>query len=325
MIKEAVEQFDNRVVSNKEIKDYIIEKYGEMNKTTINCQILICTVNAPSRIHYPENKRPRVTDSKYDFLYNVGRGLVEKYNPETHGLWEICSVDKNKLAVKRVDAVLHSDNYEDSDSAAIVTDSEYNEENKDFTFALESQLRDFIAENLSLIDNTLSLFVSDEGVAGVEYRIDVGIIDILAQNKNDEFVVIELKLSRGADAVLGQLQRYMGWIKKNLSENNAPVHGIIIAKSISDRLKYAVSVAQNISLFEYTMKFDISNSCCQGLFVQTDFLFYPVIINVRFISKIALLSHNKKTPMSILIFRCSWALSKFTLFNSLNYLFKEPQ
>ena len=47
MVKEAVEQSNNKVVSNKEIKDYIINKYGSMNKTTINCQILICTVNAP--------------------------------------------------------------------------------------------------------------------------------------------------------------------------------------------------------------------------------------------------------------------------------------
>jgi len=256
MIKEAVEQSNNKVISNKEIKDYIISKYGSMNKTTINCQILICTVNSPSRIHYPENQKPRVSEGRYDFLYSVGRGLVEIYDPKIHGLWEIYNVDKNKLAVRRIEDVLN-ENIEYTD---ISTEINSDVESKDFAFALESQLRDFIAENLSLIDSNLSLFVSDDGIVGVEYRTEVGSIDILAQNKNDEFVVIELKLSRGADAALGQLQRYMGWVKKNLSEDSTPVYGIIIAKSISDKLKYAVSVAQNISLFEYIMRFDISKA-----------------------------------------------------------------
>jgi len=258
MVKEAVEQSRGKTISNKEIQDYIIDRYGSINRTTINCQILVCTVNAPSRIHYPENQKSRVSNGKCDFLYSVKRGVVEKYNQEIHGLWEIYNAENGKYAVRKAESKIEDNIVSGVDPCEVSTDVDNDTENKDFTFALESLLRDFIAENLPLIDNSLSLFVSDDGIVGVEYRTEVGNIDILAQNKNDEFVVIELKLSRGTDVALGQLQRYMGWVKKNLSENNTPVHGIIIGKSITSKLKYAVSVAQNVSLFEYAMRFDIS-------------------------------------------------------------------
>jgi len=42
----------------------------------MNCQIIVCTVNHPSRIYYPENKKPRVATLKYDsFLQQVEEQL----------------------------------------------------------------------------------------------------------------------------------------------------------------------------------------------------------------------------------------------------------
>jgi len=226
MIKEAIEQSENKVIQNREIKDYIKNKYGDVNSSTLNCQILICTVNIKSRVNWAVNQKPRVCDDdRYDLLYSVGHGKVEIYNPEVHGQWEICRVDNARLVVKKLDDIADAEDDTDTDST--------NEE-KRFTFELESQLRDFIAQNITHIDSNLSLYVSDDGVDGVEYQTDVGYVDILAQNKDNEFVVIELKLSKGADVALGQIQRYMGWVKKNLAENNANVHGVIIAKSISE-------------------------------------------------------------------------------------------
>jgi len=244
MIKEAVENSTNKEISYKEIKSYINKKWPGENNNTINCQIIVCTINAPSRVYYTENYKPRIADGRYDFLFTIGRGVVQKYDPSTHGIWEIHKNELGKLQVRKVD------------DAEDITEPDAVGEVKTFTFALESHLRDFIAQHLSHIDENLSLYVSDEGVSGVEYKTGVGFIDILTQNKHDEFVIIELKLSRGIDAALGQLQRYMGWVKKNLSEPNKTVHGIIIAENINDKLKYAVSVANNISLFEYEMAFN---------------------------------------------------------------------
>ena len=61
-------------------------------------------------------------------------------------------------------------------------------------------------------------------------------IDILALDKDNNYVVIELKVSRGYDRVVGQILRYMGWLRKNQAESGQLVRGIIVAREISDDL-----------------------------------------------------------------------------------------
>src|SRR5690606_15659074 len=101
MIKEAIEVLDKRV-SYSDIREYIESKWGEKNQATVTAQIIVLTVNHNSRIHYPENFKPRVTDSnhRYDILFSTGRGEVEKYCPEKHGAWEIFENSNKKLAVR---------------------------------------------------------------------------------------------------------------------------------------------------------------------------------------------------------------------------------
>jgi RecB family endonuclease NucS len=73
---------------------------------------------------------------------------------------------------------------------------------------------------------------------------------------NINFVVFELKLSRGADKAMGQISRYMGWIKQNLAKDKG-VKGVIVAKKVDEKLKYAASIIPDISLFEYELNFKI--------------------------------------------------------------------
>ena len=133
-----------------------------------------------------------------------------------------------------------------------------NTNKNEFAFRFEVELQNFIVHNLTTIDSGLQLY-TDEDVDGVEFKTGVGPIDILAQDIDGGFVVFELKLSRGEDAALGQIQRYMGWVKSNLA-NGAPVRGVIVAKSISEKLRYAASVANHISLFEYAVTFHIEKA-----------------------------------------------------------------
>ena len=95
------------------------------------------------------------------------------------------------------------------------------------------------------------------GITGVEYPVGGRRIDILAVDREDNLVVIELKVSKGHDRVIGQILRYMGWIKENLAEEHQTVRGIIIAKDISDDLKWACSVTQGITLKEYSITFSL--------------------------------------------------------------------
>ncbi|HET6444008.1 MAG TPA: hypothetical protein VFI27_05445 [candidate division Zixibacteria bacterium] len=104
MVKEAVEYYGGEA-KNADIRDFIHTRYGDVNDSTISCQILICTVNAPSRINWPENHKPRVADdSRYDFLYKIGRGHVVTYEPEKHGIWAIQLNDEGKLEVTQVES-----------------------------------------------------------------------------------------------------------------------------------------------------------------------------------------------------------------------------
>ncbi|UPT67173.1 MAG: HNH endonuclease [Sphingobacteriales bacterium JAD_PAG50586_3] len=100
MIKQAIDHL--HTASYSDIKEFINSRWDDVNPLTINAQIIALTVNHNSRIHYPENSKPRTTDlgSSYDLLFNIGRGRVAKYNPSINGVWEIYLTEENKLAVR---------------------------------------------------------------------------------------------------------------------------------------------------------------------------------------------------------------------------------
>ncbi|MEK7549061.1 MAG: endonuclease NucS domain-containing protein [Patescibacteria group bacterium] len=80
--------------------------------------------------------------------------------------------------------------------------------------------------------------------------------DFLAADKDGNFVVIEIKVS-GDDRALAQIQRYMGWVKEELCQDNEKsVRGIIISENEDVRLNYALKVAKDIEFKK--MKLDIN-------------------------------------------------------------------
>lgn len=119
-------------------------------------------------------------------------------------------------------------------------------------FAYEHDLRDYLARNLHIIEPSLKLY-SEEGITGVEFPVGGRYIDILAVDKNGDYIVIELKVSKGYDRVVGQLLRYVNWIKQHHAEPNQNVRGIILAKKISEDLQLACSELSAVSLYEYDL------------------------------------------------------------------------
>jgi hypothetical protein len=101
MIREAAEMLGGKC-SYTEIRDYIRGRYGPVNKSAITANIIMCTVNHPSRIHYPPNAEPRLADTKYDFLFRTARGVVELYDRHRHGEWEIRRTEHGGVVVAQV-------------------------------------------------------------------------------------------------------------------------------------------------------------------------------------------------------------------------------
>lgn len=126
-------------------------------------------------------------------------------------------------------------------------------------FVLEKYLEEFIVTNFkSIFGLTLEVFADEEGVHGQQYPTEIGVIDILAwDNSTQSYVVIELKRGRPSDQVVGQVLRYMGWVKANLCRQGQLVRGLIICRDSDPRLSYAVSMLENVGVKYYKVAFEL--------------------------------------------------------------------
>ncbi len=127
-------------------------------------------------------------------------------------------------------------------------------------FALEKHLEDFLVQNWSSTElgKTHDVYEVDGELVGQQFPSDTGPIDILAISKDQkELLVIELKKGRASDVVLGQVQRYMGYVQDELTENGQKVRGIIIALDDDLRLRRALSVTNNIDFYRYQVNFKL--------------------------------------------------------------------
>lgn len=103
------------------------------------------------------------------------------------------------------------------------------------------------------------IYKDSEGNDGQQYDTDIGRIDILAfERKSKSFVVIELKKGRTSDEVVGQILRYMGWVKTKLCSNNEGVKGLIICRDPDSKLSYALQMTRDIDVRYYSVAFKLT-------------------------------------------------------------------
>jgi RecB family endonuclease NucS len=123
-------------------------------------------------------------------------------------------------------------------------------------FAFERDLRNYLSKNLTSIELGLKVY-QDEEFSGVEFPVGGRFIDILAVDTHGDYVIVELKVSRGHERVIGQILRYMAWVKKHIAAGNN-VRGIIVANEVSEDLQLAASLVPCLELFEYTISMKLT-------------------------------------------------------------------
>ncbi len=128
------------------------------------------------------------------------------------------------------------------------------------TFALEKHLEEFLVQNWknTELGKKYEIFEEEDEIVGQQYPTDTGPIDVLAISKDKkEILVVELKKGRASDSVVGQVQRYMGYVLQELAEPNQTVKGIIIALDDDQRIRRALAVAPNIEFYRYQVSFKL--------------------------------------------------------------------
>lgn len=234
MIKEAVEVNGNKSTAIG-IRDWILEHYSDVDVNSIFNQIIICTVNHPSRVHYRENNRPRRCTALFDLLYRTGPGKVEMYDPRIHGNWEIIQDEKGVLHVHEIrDSI---DKKKD--------DGEFNTQSVDVV-----QLRNHIVNNLDILESDLQLYVDVFGNDGVLYPTEFGTVDIIAVDKHGTFILVMIMTNQNPDLYCGQLLKYRNWVKRHLAGGKS-IRCYLIGSTINEQVRYSLADFDDIELREY--------------------------------------------------------------------------
>jgi endonuclease NucS-like protein len=218
------QQFDNTNAI-----DWFAERYPRIKESTIRAHLRRFSVNDPSRHHY--HPRP-------------GEDLLIKLSPTNYRMF-----DPDRDPPGTSPPILPDMDDEESADGVQKLDSE---------FAYERDLQHYLAKNLHAIEPGLQLWKDDDGsIDGIEFDVGGRRIDILAVDKNNDLVVIELKVSKGYDRVVGQIARYMAWIEQHHADEGQSVRGVIIAREIGEDLRLATSKISDVELFEYTLSIEL--------------------------------------------------------------------
>jgi hypothetical protein len=126
-------------------------------------------------------------------------------------------------------------------------------------FSLEKYLEHFLYTNWesTALGKKYEIIVENGDPVSLQYQTDVGTIDLLVQEKNTgDYLVIELKRGQTSDQTIGQITRYMGWVKHYLAQDKK-VKGLIIAAGYDKKMEYSLKMMDDIETYVYKIDFSL--------------------------------------------------------------------
>jgi hypothetical protein len=97
------------------------------------------------------------------------------------------------------------------------------------------------------------------GLSGRQQFTPVNSMDLLGfRARRREWWVIELKRDRPADAVVGQVSRYLTWVTEERGPRGESAVGAVLAGAADTKLRYAVRANPRLSLWTYDPSFRIA-------------------------------------------------------------------
>jgi endonuclease len=241
MLEFAAEKLKpGQIFEKKYAVDWFKAKYPNIKPNTVQMHVEGMAVNSGNRKHHA-NIKP---GSGHDLFFKVAPGRFRLWDKTT---------DPGPIYRDVSDASATSSSTDNTFAEGVDTDEPVESSQE---FAFERDLRNYLSKNLSSLEAGLKVY-QDEDFLGVEFPVGGRFIDILANDANGNFVVIELKVSRGYERVVGQILRYMAWVKKNVA-NGKKVRGIIVANEVSEDLHLAASLVPDLHLFEYAISMKVT-------------------------------------------------------------------
>lgn len=241
LLRDMIQEFGlqpGQVITTSRVLSWFGTHYPKLQPTGIKANLVMMSTNDRNRLHHP-------VKADDDLFFKVDKSQFRLYEPgkDPAPIHEFVEGD---IAREEEHGLVEDD--EEEESTAPIGSTE---------FLLERDLQLYLARHLDRIEPGLKLY-EDDTTSGLEVDAGGRRIDILATDQDGGLVVLELKVSRGYDRVIGQLLRYVNWVRQNIAEPGQKVRGLIVCRTMSQDLRLACASIPDIELFEYQLSVTVS-------------------------------------------------------------------
>lgn len=242
LLHDMVKAFDlkpGQVFTTTRALTWFKENYPRLQPNGIRRHLVLSATNDKGRLHHHLR-----ADGNDDLLFKIDTGQFRLYEDgkDPAPIYPFAPGD-----IENEEEINAGEEEDEGDPPAGSTE-----------FLLERDLQLYLSRNLDRIEPDLKLYEED-GVKGLEFDAGAGRrIDILAVDKTGAPVVLELKVSKAYDRVVGQLLRYVNWVRLNIAEPGQRVRGMIVCRTMSEDLRLACAGLEDVELLEYQLSVTVT-------------------------------------------------------------------